>query len=151
MHALINPGDTILGLSLAHGGHLTHGMKINFSGKLYTVAAYGVSEKDYLVDMDEVAAAARDHHPQLIIAGSSAYPRQLDFVKFREIADEVGAYLMVDMAHFAGLVAVAHVVTSTTHKALGGPRGGIILTMPTSPNRLTRRCSPASKVARWST
>jgi glycine hydroxymethyltransferase len=136
MHALIKPGDTILGLSLAHGGHLTHGMKINFSGKLYTVAAYGVSESDYLIDMDEVAVAAREHLPQLIIAGWSAYPRHLDFARFREIADEVGAYLMVDMAHFAGLVATglhpspvphAHVVTSTTHKTLGGPRGGIIL------------------------
>jgi glycine hydroxymethyltransferase len=136
MHALIKPGDTILGLSLAHGGHLTHGMKINFSGKLFNVGAYGVSEKDYLIDMDEVAAAARYHRPQLIIAGWSAYPRQLDFARFREIADEVGAYLMVDMAHFAGLVATglhpspvphAHVVTSTTHKTLGGPRGGIIL------------------------
>lgn len=137
MHALIKPGDTILGLSLAHGGHLTHGMRINFSGRLYDVAAYGVSEKDYLIDMDEVAAVARERRPQLIIAGWSAYPRQLDFARFREIADEVGAYLMVDMAHFAGLVATglhpspvpyAHVVTSTTHKTLGGPRGGIILT-----------------------
>ncbi|MFF2108377.1 serine hydroxymethyltransferase [Rhodococcus koreensis] len=137
MHALINPGDTILGLSLADGGHLTHGMRLNFSGKLYNVAAYGVSEQDYLIDMDEVAKAAREHRPQLIIAGWSAYPRQLDFARFREIADEVGAYLMVDMAHFAGLVATgfhpspvphAHVVTSTTHKTLGGPRGGIILT-----------------------
>jgi len=137
MHALITPGDTILGLSLAHGGHLTHGMKLNFSGKLYNVAAYGVSESDHLINMDEVAAAAHEHRPQLIIAGWSAYPRQLDFARFREIADEVGAYLMVDMAHFAGLVAAglhpspvphAHVVTSTTHKTLGGPRGGIILT-----------------------
>jgi glycine hydroxymethyltransferase len=137
MHALISPGDTILGLSLADGGHLTHGMKINFSGKLYRVAAYGVSERDHLIDMDEVAASAREHRPKLIIAGWSAYPRHLDFARFREIADEVGAYLMVDMAHFAGLVAVglhpspiphAHVVTSTTHKTLGGPRGGIILT-----------------------
>ena len=137
MHALIKPGDTILGLSLADGGHLTHGMRLNFSGKLYNVAAYGVAEKDYLIDMDEVAKAAREHRPQLIIAGWSAYPRQLDFARFREIADEVGAYLMVDMAHFAGLVATgyhpspvphAHVVTSTTHKTLGGPRGGIILT-----------------------
>ncbi|KAF0965258.1 serine hydroxymethyltransferase [Rhodococcus sp. T7] len=137
MHALIKPGDTILGLSLADGGHLTHGMRLNFSGKLYNVAAYGVSEKDYLIDMDAVAKAAREHRPQLIIAGWSAYPRQLDFARFREIADEVGAYLMVDMAHFAGLVATgyhpspvphAHVVTSTTHKTLGGPRGGIILT-----------------------
>ncbi|NHU49204.1 serine hydroxymethyltransferase [Rhodococcus sp. A14] len=137
MHALIKPGDTILGLSLADGGHLTHGMRLNFSGKLYNVAAYGVSEQDYLIDMDEVAKAAREHRPQLIIAGWSAYPRHLDFARFREIADEVGAYLMVDMAHFAGLVATgfhpspvphAHVVTSTTHKTLGGPRGGIILT-----------------------
>nr|WP_271211761.1 serine hydroxymethyltransferase [Rhodococcus wratislaviensis] len=137
MHALIKPGDTILGLSLADGGHLTHGMRLNFSGKLYNVAAYGVSEQDYRIDMDEVAKAAREHRPQLIIAGWSAYPRYLDFARFREIADEVGAYLMVDMAHFAGLVATgfhpspvphAHVVTSTTHKTLGGPRGGIILT-----------------------
>ncbi|MEU0506459.1 serine hydroxymethyltransferase [Nocardia sp. NPDC005998] len=137
MHALIKPGDTILGLSLADGGHLTHGMRLNFSGKLYNVAAYGVSASDYLIDMDEVARAAREHKPQLIIAGWSAYPRHLDFARFREIADEVGAYLMVDMAHFAGLVAAglhpspvphAHVVTSTTHKTLGGPRGGIILT-----------------------
>lgn len=137
MHALIQPGDTILGLSLAHGGHLTHGMRINFSGKLYNVAAYGVSETDYRVDMVDVAAAARAYRPRLIIAGWSAYPRHLDFGRFRDIADEVGAYLMVDMAHFAGLVATglhpspvphAHVVTSTTHKTLGGPRGGIILT-----------------------
>ncbi|WP_020112801.1 serine hydroxymethyltransferase [Rhodococcus sp. 114MFTsu3.1] len=137
MHALIDPGDTILGLSLADGGHLTHGMRLNFSGKLYNVAAYGVSREDYLIDMDVVAAAAREHRPRLIIAGWSAYPRHLDFARFREIADEVGATLMVDMAHFAGLVATglhpspiphAHVVTSTTHKTLGGPRGGIILT-----------------------
>jgi glycine hydroxymethyltransferase len=137
MQALITPGDTILGLSLDCGGHLTHGMRLNFSGKLYKVAAYGVSKDDYLIDMDAVAAAAREHQPQLIIAGWSAYPRQLDFARFRQIADEVGAYLMVDMAHFAGLVAAglhpnpvphAHVSTSTTHKTLGGPRGGIILT-----------------------
>lgn len=137
MHALIKPGDTILGLSLDCGGHLTHGMRLNFSGKLYNVAAYGVSRSDYLIDMDEVARIARECKPQLIIGGWSAYPRQLDFARFREIADEVGAYLMVDMAHFAGLVAAglypspvphAHVVTSTTHKTLGGPRGGIILT-----------------------
>ena len=137
MHALLTPGDTILGLLLAHGGHLTHGMRINFSGKLYNVAAYEVSEDDYLIDMDAVADAARTHRPKLIIAGWSAYPRHLDFARFREIADEVGALLMVDMAHFAGLVAAglhpspvphAHVVTSTTHKTLGGPRGGIILT-----------------------
>ncbi|WP_394215447.1 serine hydroxymethyltransferase [Brachybacterium vulturis] len=137
MHALIRPGDTVLGLELAHGGHLTHGMRINFSGRLYDIAAYGVDRTTHLVDMDEVARLAREHRPKLIIAGWSAYPRQLDFAAFREIADEVGAYLMVDMAHFAGLVATglhpspvphAHVVTSTTHKTLAGPRGGLILT-----------------------
>ncbi|GCE36983.1 Serine hydroxymethyltransferase [Rhodococcus wratislaviensis] len=137
MAALLQPGDGILGLDLAHGGHLTHGMKLNFSGKLYDVAAYHVREDDHLVDMDEVERLAREHRPKLIMAGWSAYPRQLDFARFRAIADEVGAYLMVDMAHFAGLVAAglhpspvphAHVVTSTTHKTLGGPRGGVILT-----------------------
>jgi glycine hydroxymethyltransferase len=135
--ALIKPGDTILGLSLAHGGHLTHGMRINFSGLLYNVVAYEVSKEDYRVDMDEVSRLAREHQPKLIIAGWSAYPRHLDFARFREIADEVGAYLLVDMAHFAGLVAAglhpspiphAHVTTTTTHKTLGGPRGGVILT-----------------------
>ncbi|WP_329174355.1 serine hydroxymethyltransferase [Streptomyces sp. NBC_01477] len=136
MFALLKPGDTILGLDLAHGGHLTHGMKINFSGKLYKVAAYHVDGDTGLVDMAEVERLAKEHRPQLIIAGWSAYPRQLDFADFRRIADEVGAYLMVDMAHFAGLVAAglhpspvphAHVVTTTTHKTLGGPRGGVIL------------------------
>lgn len=137
MHALIREGDTILGLNLAHGGHLTHGMKINFSGRLYEVAAYGVDETTHQIDMDDVAAKAREYRPKLIVAGWSAYSRQLDFERFRAIADEVGAYLMVDMAHFAGLVAAglhpnpvphAHVVTSTTHKTLAGPRGGIVLT-----------------------
>ncbi|KAA1424863.1 serine hydroxymethyltransferase [Mumia zhuanghuii] len=137
MHALIKPGDTILGLDLAHGGHLTHGMRLNFSGKLYNVVAYHVDEATLRVDMDEVRRLAVEHRPQLIIAGWSAYPRQLDFAEFRAIADEVGAKLMVDMAHFAGLVATglhpsplphAHVVTSTTHKTLGGPRGGVVLT-----------------------
>ncbi|MFJ7216250.1 serine hydroxymethyltransferase [Amycolatopsis sp. NPDC098790] len=137
MAALLKPGDKILGLSLAHGGHLTHGMRINFSGLLYDVAAYEVSEKDFRVDMAEVERLAKEHRPKLIIAGWSAYPRQLDFARFREIADEVGAYLMVDMAHFAGLVATglhpspvphAHVTTTTTHKTLGGPRGGVVLT-----------------------
>ncbi|MFC1420240.1 serine hydroxymethyltransferase [Streptacidiphilus cavernicola] len=136
MFALIKPGDTILGLDLAHGGHLTHGMKINFSGKLYNVAAYHVDAETNLVDMDEVERLAKEHQPQLIIAGWSAYPRQLDFAAFRRIADSVGALLMVDMAHFAGLVAAglhpnpvpyADVVTTTTHKTLGGPRGGVIL------------------------
>ena len=137
MAALLTPGDTILGLDLAHGGHLTHGMRLNFSGKLYTVAAYHVRDDTSLVDMDEVRSLAKEHSPALIIAGWSAYPRQLDFAAFREIADEVGARLLVDMAHFAGLVAAglhpsplphAHVVTTTTHKTLGGPRGGAILT-----------------------
>ncbi|MCC3771189.1 serine hydroxymethyltransferase [Streptomyces sp. UNOC14_S4] len=136
MFALLSPGDTILGLNLAHGGHLTHGMKINFSGKLYNVVAYHVDTETNLVDMDEVERLAKEHRPKLIVAGWSAYPRQLDFAAFRRIADEVGAYLMVDMAHFAGLVAAglhpspvphAHVVTTTTHKTLGGPRGGVIL------------------------
>ncbi|MEF9906516.1 serine hydroxymethyltransferase [Streptomyces sp. P9-A2] len=135
MFALLKPGDTIMGLNLAHGGHLTHGMKINFSGKLYDVVAYHVGD-DGRVDMAEVERLAKESRPKLIVAGWSAYPRQLDFAEFRRIADEVGAYLMVDMAHFAGLVAAglhpnpvphAHVVTTTTHKTLGGPRGGVIL------------------------
>ncbi|MDT0382072.1 serine hydroxymethyltransferase [Streptomyces sp. DSM 42041] len=136
MFALLKPGDTIMGLDLAHGGHLTHGMKINFSGKLYNVVAYHVDDKTSQVDMDEVEQLAKEHRPQMIVAGWSAYPRQLDFAAFRRIADEVGALLMVDMAHFAGLVAAglhpspvpyADVVTTTTHKTLGGPRGGVIL------------------------
>ncbi|MGN6372052.1 MAG: serine hydroxymethyltransferase [Solirubrobacteraceae bacterium] len=136
-HALLQPGDTIMGLSLAHGGHLTHGMKINVSGRLYDIAAYEVDAHTSTIDMDEVARIAREHQPKLLLAGWSAYPRQLDFARFREIADEVGALLMVDMAHFAGLVAAglhpnpvehgADVVTTTTHKTLGGPRAGIIL------------------------
>lgn len=134
--ALLQPGDKILGLDLAHGGHLTHGMRLNYSGKMFEVVAYHVDEAG-LVDMDEVERLAKEQKPKMIIAGWSAYPRQLDFKRFREIADEIGAYLFVDMAHFAGLVAAglhpnpvphAHVVTSTTHKTLGGPRGGIILT-----------------------
>src|SRR5689334_17593349 len=142
MAALLKPGDTILGLDLAHGGHLTHGMRLNFSGQLYKVAAYHVRPDDHLVDMAEVERLAHEHRPQLIIAGWSAYPRHLDFAAFRRIADDVGAYLMVDMAHFAGLVAAglhpsplphAHVVTSTTHKTLGGPRGGVILSANAEP------------------
>ncbi len=136
MHAVLTPGDGILGLALAHGGHLTHGMKLNFSGRLYDASAYHVRADDHLVDMDEVRQLAHERRPKLILAGWSAYPRHLDFAEFRRIADEVDAYLMVDMAHFAGLVAAglhpspvphAHIVTSTTHKTLGGPRGGIIL------------------------
>ncbi|MDY3048496.1 MAG: serine hydroxymethyltransferase [Rothia sp. (in: high G+C Gram-positive bacteria)] len=136
MHALLTPGDKIMGLSLAHGGHLTHGMKLNVSGKLYEVVAYGVDEETGRVNMDEVRQLALAEKPKLIIAGWSAYTRQLDFAAFREIADEVGAYLWVDMAHFAGLVAAglhpnpvphAHVVSSTVHKTLAGPRSGLIL------------------------
>ncbi|MFB4319741.1 serine hydroxymethyltransferase [Actinomadura sp. 21ATH] len=134
--ALLQPGDTILGLDLAHGGHLTHGMRLNYSGKMLNVVAYHVHPETGLVDMDEVAALAAEHRPKMIVAGWSAYPRQLDFAAFREIADSVGALLMVDMAHFAGLVAAglhpspvphADIVTTTTHKTLGGPRGGLIL------------------------
>ena len=134
--ALAKPGDTILGLELAHGGHLTHGMKLNFSGKLYDAVAYGVDPTTFRIDMDRVRDAAREHRPTVIIAGWSAYPRQLDFAAFREIADEVGAKLWVDMAHFAGLVAAglhpspvpyADVVSTTVHKTLGGPRSGLIV------------------------
>ncbi|MDM8086511.1 serine hydroxymethyltransferase [Cellulomonas cellasea] len=136
LHALINKGDKILGLELAHGGHLTHGMKINFSGKLYDVSAYGVNPETFLIDPEAVRAAALEHRPDVIIGGWSAYPRQLDFEAFRSIADEVGAKLWVDMAHFAGLVAAglhpnpvpyADVVSSTVHKTIGGPRSGFIL------------------------
>jgi glycine hydroxymethyltransferase len=134
--ALLEPGDTILGLDLAHGGHLTHGMAKNVSGRLYNVVPYHVRREDSLVHMDEVAQLAAEHRPKLIIAGWSAYPRQLDFALFREIADDVGAILLTDMAHFAGLVAAdlhpnpvphSHVVTTTIHKTIGGARGGMIL------------------------
>jgi len=135
--ALLNVGDTILGMNLAHGGHLTHGSPVNMSGKNYNIIPYGVKKEDGRIDYDEVRRLANEHKPRLIVAGASAYPRAIDFKKFREIADEVGAYLMVDMAHIAGLVAAgehdnpmkyAHVVTTTTHKTLRGPRGGVILT-----------------------
>jgi len=134
--ALLEPGDTFLGLALDHGGHLSHGMKINVSGKLYNPVPYHVSREDFLVDMEEVERLAQEHRPALIVTGWSAYPRQLDFAAFRSIADSVGAKLMVDMAHFAGLVAAgehpnpvehADVVTTTIHKTLGGPRSGMIL------------------------
>jgi glycine hydroxymethyltransferase len=134
--AMLEPGDTIMGLALDHGGHLSHGMKLNVSGKLYEVVPYHVSRDDYRVDMDEVAKLAKEHKPKVIVAGWSAYPRQLDFAAFREVADSVDARLMVDMAHFAGLVAAgehpnpvehADVVTTTVHKTLCGPRSGIIL------------------------
>lgn len=134
--ALMNPGEKLLGMDLAHGGHLTHGMKLNFSGKLYQVASYGVAEDTHVVDMDKVREIALAERPQVLIAGWSAYPRHLDFAAFRSIADEVGAKLWVDMAHFAGLVAAglhpspvphADVVSTTVHKTLGGPRSGMIL------------------------
>ena len=137
MLALTKPGDTILGMSLDAGGHLTHGAKPAMSGKWFNAVQYGVRRDDHLIDFDQVEALAKEHRPKLIIAGGSAYPRHIDFEKFRAIADEVGAILMVDMAHFAGLVAAgehptpfghAHVVTTTTHKTLRGPRGGMVLT-----------------------
>jgi glycine hydroxymethyltransferase len=135
--ALLKPGDTLLGMSLDAGGHLTHGARPTLSGKWFKAVQYGVRQQDGLIDFDQVGALAREHHPKLIIAGGSAYPRVIDFARFRAIADEIGAYLMVDMAHFAGLVAGlvhpspiphAHIVTSTTHKTLRGPRGGLVLT-----------------------
>ena len=135
--ALVKPGDTIMGMSLSAGGHLTHGARPNLSGKWFNAVQYGVRREDSLIDFDEVAELAQKHKPRLIIAGGSAYPRVIDFARFREIADAVGAYFMVDMAHFAGLVAggvhptpfgQADVVTSTTHKTLRGPRGGLIMT-----------------------
>ncbi len=130
------PGDTVLGMDLSHGGHLTHGSPVNFSGRLYRFVSYGVARDTGRIDFDNVREAAREHRPKMIVAGASAYPREIDFARFREIADEVDAYLFVDMAHIAGLVAVgehasplphAHVVSSTTHKTLRGPRGGLIL------------------------
>jgi glycine hydroxymethyltransferase len=135
--ALMQPGDTFMGLNLAAGGHLTHGSPVNLSGRWFKVVPYGVRRDDHLIDMQDVERLAKEHRPKVIIAGGSAYPRIIDFARFRQIADEVGAYLMVDMAHFAGLVAGgahpspfphAHVVTTTTHKTLRGPRGGAILT-----------------------
>jgi len=134
--AVLQPGDTVLGMSLAHGGHLTHGTKVSFSGKLYNALAYGVRKDTELVDFDEVRKLAREHKPKMIIAGASAYPRAMDYAPFREIAEEIGAVLLVDMAHVAGLVATglhpspvpfADFVTSTTHKTLRGPRGGLVL------------------------
>jgi len=134
--AHLQPGDTVLGMSLAHGGHLTHGTKVSFSGKLYNAVAYGVRQDTELIDFDQVRAMAREHRPKMIVAGASAYPRTMEFGPFRDIADEVGATLLVDMAHIAGLVAtglhpspvpLADFVSSTTHKTLRGPRGGIIL------------------------
>ena len=135
--AAVQPGDTVLGMNLAHGGHLTHGSPVNFSGRLYNIVAYGVKKEDSLIDYDEVRSLAKQHSPKLIVAGWSAYPREIDFKIFREIADEVGALLMADIAHPAGLVVAGlypnpvphcHFVTTTTHKTLRGPRGGMIMT-----------------------
>ena len=134
--AFLKPGDTILGMNLSHGGHLTHGSPVNFSGRLFNIVSYGVQRETGRIDYDEVAALAREHKPNAIVAGASAYPRAIDFARFRQIADEVGAKLVVDMAHIAGLVAAglhqsplsyAHITTTTTHKTLRGPRGGMIL------------------------
>jgi glycine hydroxymethyltransferase len=152
--SLLDPGDRILGMKLDHGGHLTHGMKINFSGLYFDIVAYGVREEDSWLDMDELARVAEETRPKLIIAGWSAYPRQFDFARFREIADSVGAYLMADMAHFAGLVAagehpnpVPHcdVVTTTTHKTLCGPRGGMILSTEEHAKKINSRVFPGSQ------
>ena len=152
--ALLQPGDTYLGMDLSHGGHLTHGSPVNFSGILYHAVHYGVNKETELIDYDQVRQLAIDHQPKMIIAGYSAYPRELDFKKFRDIADEVGAYLMVDMAHFAGLVAAgvypdpvpyADVITSTTHKTLRGPRGGLILAKAKYAKKLNSAIFPGSQ------
>ena len=149
--ALINLGDTVLGLSLDHGGHLTHGSPVNFSGKDYNIVSYGVNPETELIDYDEIERLAKEHKPKLIVGGASAYPRIIDFKRMREIADEVGAYLMIDMAHIAGLVAAglhpspvpyAHVVTSTSHKTLRGPRGGMILSDETRGKSLNSQIFP---------
>src|SRR5690625_1154035 len=152
--ALLKPGDKILGMNLNHGGHLTHGSKVNFSGKLYNIVAYGVTKEEEIIDYEEVRRIALEEKPQLIVAGTSAYSRAIDFSKFREITDEVGAYFMVDMAHIAGLCATGHhqnpvpyadVVTSTTHKTLRGPRGGIILAKQKYAKKLNSAVFPGTQ------
>ncbi|GAA4225824.1 serine hydroxymethyltransferase [Actinomadura meridiana] len=154
--ALLQPGDTILGLSLDHGGHLTHGMRANFSGRFYTVVSYQVRAADSVIDMEQVARLADQHRPRLIVAGWSAYPRTIDFAAFRRVADQVGAYLLIDMAHISGLVAAglhpnpvpyADVVTSTTHKTLAGPRGGMILCRGELADRIDRAVFPGQQAA----
>jgi len=149
--AVLQPGDAVLGMSLAHGGHLTHGTKVSFSGKLYNAVAYGVRRDTELIDFDEVRALAREHKPKLIVAGASAYPRTMEYAPFREIADEVGAALLVDMAHIAGLVAVglhpspvpyAEFVSTTTHKTLRGPRGGLVLSRASVAQALDKSVFP---------
>lgn len=151
---LLEPGDTVLGLDLAHGGHLTHGMHLNMSGMLYNFVSYGVTKDDHRLDFDDIAKKAREHKPKLIVAGASAYPREIPHDKFAELAEEVGAKLMVDMAHYAGLVAaglhnspvpVADVVTTTTHKTLRGPRGGLILAKKKYAKVLNSRVFPGTQ------
>ncbi|MFJ5766015.1 MULTISPECIES: serine hydroxymethyltransferase [unclassified Lysinibacillus] len=150
-HTILQPGDTVLGMNLSHGGHLTHGSPVNFSGILYNFVEYGVTEDTHVIDYEDVRQKALAHKPKLIVAGASAYPREIDFSKFREIADEVGAYFMVDMAHIAGLVAAgehqspvpyADFVTSTTHKTLRGPRGGLILASKEWEQKLNKSVFP---------
>ncbi|TKI65406.1 serine hydroxymethyltransferase [Lysinibacillus mangiferihumi] len=150
-HTILEPGDTVLGMNLSHGGHLTHGSPVNFSGILYNFVEYGVTEDTHVIDYEDVRQKALAHKPKLIVAGASAYPREIDFSKFREIADEVGAYFMVDMAHIAGLVAAgehqspipyADFVTSTTHKTLRGPRGGLILASKEWEQKLNKSVFP---------
>lgn len=152
--AVLQPGDTILGMNLAHGGHLTHGHPLNFSGKLYRVVAYGVRRDDELIDYDELARLAEEHKPKLIIAGASAYSRVIDFAKFRQIADEAGAVFLVDMAHYSGLIAAglypnpcehADIVTSTTHKTLRGPRAGMILAKEKFAKEIDRAVFPGAQ------
>jgi glycine hydroxymethyltransferase len=152
--AVLEPGDTILGMNLSHGGHLTHGHHLNFSGKLYKVIPYGVRQDDELIDYDEVARLADEHRPKMIVAGASAYPRVIDFKRFREIADSVGAVFLVDMAHYSGLIAGggypnpcehAHIVTSTTHKTLRGPRSGIILAQERFAKDIDRNVFPGAQ------
>src|SRR5699024_10970300 len=149
--AVLEPGDTVLGMNLSHGGHLTHGSPVNFSGELFNFVEYGVDQETEMIDYEDVRAKAIEHQPKLIVAGASAYPRVIDFAKFREIADEVGALFMVDMAHIAGLVAVgehpnpvpyADFVTSTTHNTLRGPRGGLILCREENARKIDKSIFP---------
>lgn len=156
---LLNPGDTVLGMDLAHGGHLTHGSPYNISGKLYNIVSYGVDRETERIDYNQVAELAKKHKPRLIIAGASAYSRQIDFVRFRAIADEVGAFFMTDMAHIAGLVATgehpspiahSHFATTTTHKTLRGPRGGMVLIGKDGENTLGAVAAKSGRVKRWS-
>ena len=157
--ALLKPGDTILGMDLAHGGHLTHGAPVNFSGKFYNIVSYGVDRETETIDYDEVERIAKETRPQLMIAGASAYPRIIDFQRFRQIADEVGAFFMTDMAHIAGLVATgehpspvpySHFTTTTTHKTLRGPRGGLILIGTDTENELGIKAAKSGRVKRYS-